>query len=163
MDVSTLRSVTEELATILSEVTHGDLGQPTPCGSWDIGDLYLHLIAQNFDVAAAITGGAVVRDLRAGPSERDALGASVNHYGGGYEEAYRFTAQLMTDGFAVLADHDTRRWAGQPMPVGTLYELQLCNTVRHTRDLAHAMGFDYEPAEHLSRRALRTRGCCTHT
>ena len=54
MDVSTLHAATETLAEFLSEVTQGDLRQSTPVPAWDVGDLYLHLIGRNSDIAAAV-------------------------------------------------------------------------------------------------------------
>ena len=52
MDVSMLHTMTENLAEWLSEVTQGDLRQPTPVPAWDVGDLYLHLIDRNIVIAA---------------------------------------------------------------------------------------------------------------
>lgn len=48
VEVSTLHSVTEDLAGYLSEVTQGDLRSPTHLAGCDIGDLYVDLLNGTF-------------------------------------------------------------------------------------------------------------------
>ncbi len=55
MDISALHTATENLAEWLSEVTQGDLGQPTPVPDQDVGDLYLHLIERNTSITSVLT------------------------------------------------------------------------------------------------------------
>lgn len=159
MDISTLHAVTEELAALLSEVTHGDLGHRTPCASRDVGDLYLHLIDQNIRVAAAIASETVSRGHQTDPTDRAALGTSLDFYRGGLEVGYRQTAQIMENAFAsVTASTRLCRMDGlhEDVEVVALYEMQVSNSVIHTWDIAQALGFSYQPAPEVAWRILRT-------
>lgn len=159
MDISTLHAVTEELAALLSEVTHGDLGHRTPCASRDVGDLYLHLMDQNIRVAAAIASEPVSRSHRTDQTDRAALGTSLDFYGGGLEVGYRQTAQIMENAFAsVTTSNRLCRMDGlhEDVEVAALYEMQVSNSVIHTWDMAQALGFSYQPAPDVAWRILRT-------
>jgi uncharacterized protein (TIGR03086 family) len=43
-------------AEIVSHVTTGDLGQPTPCAAWNLGELLAHMTVQHYGFAAAARG-----------------------------------------------------------------------------------------------------------
>ncbi|WP_280368651.1 maleylpyruvate isomerase family mycothiol-dependent enzyme [Nocardia wallacei] len=152
MDVSTLYTVTEELAAYLSEVTQADLNCATPVPGRDIGDLYVHLIDQNNAVARALaneTGGQRESISRA------TLDASVNVYGGGFEGLYRRTAQDVRAAFASLRPAGQRySFNGAEADAETLYEGQIRDAVLHTWDLAHALGLPYRPHSELALRVL---------
>jgi uncharacterized protein (TIGR03083 family) len=158
MDTSTLHTATEELAALLSEVTQGDLEHRTPWASRDVGDLYLHLIDQNLRVAAAIASETVSPSHRTDPKDRKALGASLDFYGGGLDVGYRQTAQLTENAFAsVTVSNRLCRMDGfdEEVEVAALYEMQICNAVIHTWDIAQAMGFSYQPASDVAWRVLK--------
>ncbi|MCC8928836.1 maleylpyruvate isomerase family mycothiol-dependent enzyme [Rhodococcus sp. I2R] len=158
MDVSTLHAATETLAEFLSEVTQGDLRQSTPVPAWDVGDLYLHLIGRNSDIAAAVAQESVVLDpLRADAIARSDLDASANLYGGGFEERYRQAARRMEYAFASVSDAELRiNMDDVDVTVGAVYENQVNETVLHTWDLASAMGFSYQPASDVARRIVES-------
>ncbi|MGQ4616903.1 maleylpyruvate isomerase family mycothiol-dependent enzyme [Nocardia sp. R7R-8] len=158
MDVSVLHSLTEDFAAFLSEVTHSDLSSPVPYSTCDIGDLYLHLVDQHHNLAAAL--GARPIPQPPGPHDRQALDARVDPYGGvGLEAGYRRSAQLMENAFAATTDM-SRRYQVPGFPaaadIATLYEEQIRNTVIHTWDIAQALGFSYQPACDVALRILRT-------
>lgn len=146
MDTSVLRMVTEDLAILLSEVTVGDLGQPTLSAGRDLGDLYLHLIEQNAIVAAAISGESRGR-LSPGPTDRASLVTSANLYGGGFEEDYRRTAQTVADLFAGIEGNRPIIDNGNPVDPFVLLHRHIENTVRHTLAISRALGLPHEPTE----------------
>lgn len=155
MDVSVLHAATECLAEYLSEVTQGDLGQSTPVPGRDIGDLYLHLIDRNITVTAALMPESA--PSQAGATSRSSLDASVNVYGGGFEERYRRTALQVEDAFGSVSAADVRcRIDGVEMEAGAMYDQQVSETVIHTWDLAHAMGLTFHPPLQVALRILKT-------
>lgn len=159
MDTSTLRAVTEELAALLSEVTHGDLGRRVPGAFRDVGDLCLHLVDQNIRVAAAIAGEMAWPSHRTDPMDRATLAASLDFYGGGLEAEYRQTAQFMVSAFAsVTAGSRLCRMDGlyDDVEVAELYEIQVSSSVVHAWDIAQALGFSYQPAPDVASRTLRS-------
>lgn len=152
MDVSVLHTATEDLASFLSEATVGDLGCFTPCQGWDLRRLYQHLIDENVRVALAVAVGSVAPQWSPGPHRTDLL-ASADAHGGGLDREYLVTARLMKDAFASITDADrSRHDTGSPgeHDLDALYEMQICNTVIHTWDLAQALGFPYEPDPHVA-------------
>ncbi|ONM49902.1 maleylpyruvate isomerase N-terminal domain-containing protein [Nocardia donostiensis] len=161
MDVLLLHTLTEDLASFLSEVTLGDLGCPVPCSARDVGDLYLHLVDQNVSVATAITGEVDPRGRQVDPMDPTSLGALDRRYHGsaGLEVGYRWTARLMENAFASVTDTSRRcrvAAVGADVDVARLYEEQIRNTVIHTWDIAQALGLPYQPAPGVIRRVLWT-------
>ena len=157
MDVSTLYTVTEELAAYLSEVTAGDLKRATPVPGRDIGDLYVHLIDQNAAVAGGLENGVAARDRQRDAMSRTTLAASVNLYGGGFEVLYRRTAEDVRAAFGSVRSADQRYSInGAEIDAQTLYERQIRDAVLHTWDLAYALELPYRPEAELALRILRT-------
>ncbi|WP_280398838.1 maleylpyruvate isomerase family mycothiol-dependent enzyme [Nocardia carnea] len=153
MDVSALHAVTEDLAAHLSEVTQGDLGHPTSHASWDIGDLYLHLIENNLRIAEVVAGEPPARQAVA--PDRGTLANSLNLYGGGLEGDYRRTARHMEAAFAAVLTGDTlRRIDGAEVDIATLYEQQISSAVVHTWDIAQVLGLPYQPPADITLRVL---------
>ncbi|MBF6332987.1 maleylpyruvate isomerase family mycothiol-dependent enzyme [Nocardia transvalensis] len=156
-----LHTLTEDLASFLSEVTQGDLRCPVPCSTRDVGDLYLHLVDQNISVATAIAGEAIPRGQGVGPMDRASLDASMDYYygGAGLEVGYRRTARLMENAFTSVTDMSrlcrVQGFRGE-VDVATLYEEQIRNAVIHTWDIAQALGLPYQPAPDVTQRVLRT-------
>ncbi|MCU1645451.1 MAG: hypothetical protein JWN03_5726 [Nocardia sp.] len=156
-----LHTLTEDLASFLSEVTQDALGCPVPHSARDVGELCLHLIDQNIDVATAVAGEKVAYRQWAGSLDRASLDTSVDYYygGAGLEVGYRRTAGLMENSFASVTDMSRlRRVKGfqEEVDIATLYEEQIRNTVIHTWDVAQALGFSYQPAPGVTQRILRT-------
>ncbi|MDZ7912899.1 MAG: maleylpyruvate isomerase family mycothiol-dependent enzyme, partial [Rhodococcus sp. (in: high G+C Gram-positive bacteria)] len=158
MDVNALHTATEILAEYLSEVTHGDLGQATPANSWDIGDLYIHLIEENISIARGLADEPVHKKVsKADKVTRSDLEAAAHLYGGGYEERYRRTSRALENAFAAVADRESLHSIdGITRTAHAWYDRQVNNTVIHTWDMTQAMGFTYHPSPDVALRVLRT-------
>lgn len=159
MDVSTLHTVTGDLAEYLSEVTESDLRRPVSGSAGDLGDLYLRIVDDTLNTAEPITGQPTPI-LRANRPDRSSLGAVVDNYGGcGLESRYRQSARLMEDAFRTAPSVTTqpRHMPGvrDPADVGSRYETQITATVIHIWDVAHVLGLPYRPTPELAQRALR--------
>lgn len=153
MDVSMLHTVTEDLAGWLSEITQGDLGQPTPVPARDVGDLYLHIIDRNLVVAAGLTHQPVHVPVQGHALRRPTLDTSVDLYGGGFERLYRRTARQTEDGFASVSSAESRYCIdGVDLDACAVYDKHVSDTVIHTWDLTQAMGFDYRPSAEVAQR-----------
>jgi len=157
MDVSALHTLTEEFAAYLSEVTAGDLSAPTPCEGWDVGHLYRHMIEENVHFGLAASGADhVPADVESLRSVAASASAALPPYA--LETSYRRTSSFMGDAFARVADAEgLRRVPGVPgeRTVHDLYEMQLCDTLIHTWDLAHALGLGYDPEPEIAGVVLR--------
>lgn len=156
-----LHTLTEDLASFLSEVTQSDLGCPIPGSARDVGDLYLHLVDQNISVATAIAGEAIPRGQWVRSMDRASLDACVDYYygGAGLEVGYRRTAHLVENAFASVTDTNRLcrvKWSREEVDVATLYEEQIGNTVLYTWDIAQSLGLPYQPAPDVTQRILRT-------
>lgn len=154
-----LHTLTEDFAAFLSEVTHSDLDRPVPSSTRDVGDLYLHMLDQHHNLAAALGGQPIPQPP--GPHNHQGLNANVDpHYGSiGLEGGYRHSAQLVEHAFTATTDTSRRcQVAGFPAAadIAALYEEQIRNTVIHTWDLAQALGFAYQPGDEVAQRVLRT-------
>ncbi|MFE6971415.1 TIGR03086 family metal-binding protein [Isoptericola sp. NPDC057653] len=155
MDTSALHTATEAFAALASEVTPGDLAASTPCEGWDVADLYRHVVTENIHFGQAVAGteGASSDPLRLPALDR------VGPAWPGLETSYRRTADLMERAFAAATDATQRRAVpGVPgeRTVEDLYEMQLCDTVIHTWDLARALDLGYDDVDAtLAQRVLR--------
>lgn len=153
MDTTALRTVTETFASYLSEVTPGDLTAATPCAGWDIDDLYRHVLEENVRFGRAVVSAG---DASPAPEAPGRVGITSVHRG--LDEDYRRTAAFMELAFAGVVDTTrTCRVPGVPgeRTVHDLYEMQLCDTLIHTWDLARATGFAYEPDPGIAQTVLR--------
>jgi uncharacterized protein (TIGR03086 family) len=57
---------------LVSRVTPADLARPTPCGTWNLGELLAHMIVQHHGFAASARGGATdLADWQPGPPPAD--------------------------------------------------------------------------------------------
>jgi uncharacterized protein (TIGR03086 family) len=152
-----LRTVTEEFASYLSEVTDGDLRFPTPCTGWTMGDLCQHAVEENGKFGHAVSGLPVPRDATAEYWSGGELKGS-RMLGGGFEVVYRASARYMESAFGRVDDPaQARQLAGVPglRPVAEILEMQVADTLIHTWDLARSLGFPYSPREDIAELALR--------
>lgn len=153
IDVSTLHVLTEDLAALLSEVTQPDLSQLTPGYAGDLGELYVHLLEQNLDVAAAVAGRAI-------PLNQFLVTPAVDPHGGcGLESGYRATARITEDAFANATDVTRPRQVNgitDAVDVVTLYGAQISNTVIRTWDVAQVLGLPYRPDPAVTQQILQT-------
>lgn len=155
MDVSPLHTAAEELAAHLSEMTSGDLKQPTPVPGIDLGALYLHLIDQNAVLAAALVNAPTPQRQQSDPSVRASLPGAANLSGGGFETRYRRTAHILEDAFAAIASaEEVHRIDGVDLTARAIYDQQVSDTVIHTYDVASTLGMDYRPPADIASRVL---------
>jgi uncharacterized protein (TIGR03086 family) len=157
MNIVTMHVVTEDFASHLSEVTDGDLKQPTPCAGWTVGDLYRHVVEENTKFGHSVSGIPV--PFAATTDFRDAAGnVPALRMGGGFDEIYRESARYMEHGFAAIDDPEQlRQVAGVPgeRQVAELFEMQIADTLIHTWDLARAVEIDYTPRPEIADLVLR--------
>jgi uncharacterized protein (TIGR03086 family) len=157
MNTVMLRTVTEDFAAYLSEVTDGDLHAPTPCAGWTIKDLYYHVVEENGKFGHAVSGLPVPRDATAEYLGSAQL-AGNRLLGGGYEVIYRASARYMASAFDEVADPaQAYRLDGVPgpRPVAEMLEMQIADTLIHTWDLAKSLQLPYAPPEDVAELALR--------
>jgi uncharacterized protein (TIGR03086 family) len=157
MNTAMLRTVTNEFASYLSEVTEGDLSLPTPCTGWTVGALYRHVVEENCKFGHAVSGLPVPPDAKAEFRDSPAFAGS-RLYGGGFEEIYRASARYMDSAFAGVGDPDeTRQLDGVPgpRPISEILQMQVTDTLIHTWDLAVSLDFPYSPPEDIAELVLR--------
>lgn len=157
MDISTLHTLTEDLAAFLSEATHGDLHLPVPSISGDLGDLYVHLVERNERLVITLTDRAVADDRRSEPTRRADLEAVADPCGDcGLDAGYRRSALLVENAF--VSAHQREQYQGRAghVELATVYEAQISNTVLHTWDIAQALGLAYQPSPDIARQVLRS-------
>lgn len=157
MNTVMLRTVTEELASYLSEVTDGDLSFPTPCTGWTIGDLYQHVVEENGTFGHAVSGLPVPRDATVEYRSGEELKSS-RMLGEGFEVVYRASARYMESAFDRVDDPaQACQLEGVPglCPVAEALKMQVADTLIHTWDLARSLGFPYSPQEDIAELVLR--------
>ncbi|WP_067568827.1 hypothetical protein [Nocardia acidivorans] len=161
MDVSVLHSLTEDLASYLSEVTRGDLGCMAPSSARDVRGVYRHLIDRSIAVATAIAAEPISGGQWGGMLDGTSPEAAADPYYGsaGLEVGYRYAAGLVEVAFSSITDPTRRcRVPGleSEIDIATLYEEYIGDVVIHTWDLACALGLTYEPPSDIARRVLRS-------
>ncbi|MFT3852277.1 MAG: TIGR03086 family metal-binding protein [Ilumatobacteraceae bacterium] len=129
------RSSIAAASTYVARVTDDDLGRPTPCSAWNLGQLLDHMVSQHLGFAAVVRDGAAEPDAyRPVPFTLAAWQASVDSlldaFAGADLQARVVEVEL----------HPTL-----PLPIGVLVGAQLLDTVVHTWDIAATLGDTYEP------------------
>lgn len=118
-----LATAVDQAAEVIAAVRDDQLGDPTPCSEWDVGQLVAHL---------AVGAGLLLEQARGGQPDWSAVPARVD------DAASTFRA----NGAALLA---------HLRDVGADADWQLAELAVHTWDLATATGqapdLDPEPAE----------------
>ena len=132
------RSALDAADDVVRRVGADDLGRPTPCGPWTLGDLLAHMVGQHLGFAAAARNGD------APPSAYAPVPWSP--------ESWRRSVADLRAGFDA-ADADARVVAVElspdPLPLAFAVGAQLVDTVVHTWDVAQALGTWHEPAPEL--------------
>lgn len=148
MDTTLLKSISDDLAGFLSEVTEGDLGQPLAAGAGTIGDLYLRVIDQNLHVARLL---ASTRPDGPGPADATvspaALSTPADGHGAGYDLAYRRTSAQVLGALEARVATDLVE-PGPSTVAATVGELSATITAVTQGDavlLAASLGLPYEP------------------
>jgi uncharacterized protein (TIGR03086 family) len=153
MHTDDLRSADEwavrtSVATV-RRVTRDDLGRPTPCSAWTLGDLLAHMTAQHRGFAAAARGdGAELEHWRIRPLDEDPA------------EAY---AEVAEDVLAAFADPDVLERAfalpefgpGATFPAAQAIGFHFIDYVVHTWDVARSLDLPFELRDDLAGEALR--------
>jgi uncharacterized protein (TIGR03086 family) len=136
-ELAELHAVALELAGgQVSALRPDDLGRPTPCAGWSLGDLLAHMIGQHLGFAQAVReSDAPAGAYRPVPFDLEAWNRSV----GELRDAF---AEADVDASAVAVE-----LAPTPLPIGTLVAAQLLDTVVHTWDIAESVGVDFRPPE----------------
>ena len=133
------RSALHAADELIRRVSEEDLSRPTPCGSWNLGDLLAHMIGQHLGFAAAVRDGDAPRSAyQPIPYDRErweeSVTAVVEAFGGADLSANAVVVEL----------------APTPLPVALLAHAQLLDTVVHTWDVAQALGIEYLPTAELA-------------
>jgi uncharacterized protein (TIGR03086 family) len=122
-----LRHTQSIAATVLAKVDAGQLSSPTPCASWNVGQLIDHLIGAQHWAAAGISGR---------PSE-SADGASAGDFSAAYAAAAEAAASAFEEEGAL--ERTVNPGFGD-MPATALLGLAIVDTFTHAWDLAKATG-----------------------
>ena len=124
---------------LVSQVTPDDLGRPTPCSQWTLGELLAHMTVQHRGFAAAAAGrGADPRVWQPGSPAADPVG--------GYAEA----AEAVLAAFAEEGAAD-RQFALPEIAAGTTFPgrqamgFHFVDYVVHGWDVARSLGAGFEP------------------
>ena len=124
---------------LVSRVTPDDLGRPTPCSQWSLGELLAHMTVQHRGFAAAAAGrGADPRVWQAGSPVTDPVG--------GYAEA----AAAVLAAFAGEGAGD-RQFTLPEIAVGITFPgrqamaFHFVDYVVHGWDVARSLGAGFEP------------------
>jgi uncharacterized protein (TIGR03086 family) len=116
---------------VVARVTDGDLGRPTPCAGWTVGDLLAHMTAQHYGFAAASTGDGDLAHWGTRPA-------------GDAVEGYRRSARHVLDAFAAEGVLGRRfplpEVGARPFSARLAVGFHLVDYVVHSWDVARALG-----------------------
>ncbi len=143
------RRAVQASVEVVSQVNHGDLGRPTPCSQWSLGELLAHMTVQHRGFAAAAAGrGADPAVWQAGPPAADPVGA------------YAAAADAVIAAFATGGAAD-RRFAlpeiatAMTFPGRQAMAFHLVDYVVHGWDVARCLGVGFEPDPEVLAVALK--------
>jgi uncharacterized protein (TIGR03086 family) len=121
-------------AGIVAAVQVADLGRPTPCGGWDLGELLAHMIGQNYGFAEAAAGNGgdldVFADRQVGPDPAGQYAASA----GRAIEAFGAPGVLERDLEVAVVR------GGVTLPGSAVIGFHLVDYVVHGWDVAKTLG-----------------------
>jgi uncharacterized protein (TIGR03086 family) len=143
------RRAVQASVEVVSRVTAGDLGRPTPCSQWSLGELLAHMTAQHHGFAAAAAGGgADLAVWQAGPAAADPVGAYA-------EAADAVLAAFAEDGAVdrqfALPEISTE----MTFPGRQAMAFHLVDYVAHGWDVARSLGTGFEPDPEVLAVALK--------
>ncbi|MFI6345313.1 TIGR03086 family metal-binding protein [Streptomyces sp. NPDC050560] len=118
-------------------ITQADLGRPTPCEGWTLGDLLAHMTTQHLGFAAAAAGGA-----------RDLADWAVRPLGADPAAAYESAAAAVVRAFAAVRPGAgglalPEIAPGVPFPPEQAIGFHFLDYVVHTWDLTESLGAAY--------------------
>jgi uncharacterized protein (TIGR03086 family) len=141
------RAVTASME-VVSHVTAGDLGRPTPCSEWILGDLLAHMTAQHLGFAAAAAGNGA-----------DLAAWKVAPLGGEPVLEYAAAAEAVIAAFAEPGVLERRFqlpeiMPGMAFPAAQAISFHFIDYVVHGWDVARALGIGYELDADMAEAAL---------
>jgi uncharacterized protein (TIGR03086 family) len=143
------RRAVQASVEVVSQVDPGDLGRPTPCSQWSLGELLAHMTVQHRGFAAAAAGrGADLAVWQAGPPAADPVGA------------YAAAADAVIAAFAAGGVAD-RQFAlpeiatAMTFPGRQAMAFHLVDYVAHGWDVARCLGAGFEPDPEVLAVALK--------
>lgn len=149
LDAKAVRAAVEATA----KATVQDLGRPTPCSEWTLGDLLAHMTAQHRGFAAAARGRGGDREAwQVRPLGGDAVAAhaeAAEQVIAAFAEEGVLGREFMLAGFGPL---------GTAFPASTAISFHFIDYVVHGWDVARALGSGYDLDPELLAPALRVAG-----
>lgn len=133
---------------VVAKVTAADLGLPTPCAQWTLGELLAHMTVQHEGFAAAAAGqGADLATWQVRPAAAD----PVAEYSGAAEAVIAAFAEpgVLERSFAL-----PEIFAGFEFPAAQAISFHFIDYVVHGWDVARALGQPYELDADLAAAAL---------
>lgn len=122
------RRSSEYAAAVIANVKADQLGDPTPCSDWNVGELLGHIVGGNHFFAASARGEA--------PPEGDPLGDDP-------AGAYRDSAAEVLEAFSAPGVYDTIvPTPNGDLPGAVLYGIAASEQLIHGWDIAKATGQD---------------------
>ncbi|WP_214414455.1 TIGR03086 family metal-binding protein [Sphaerisporangium fuscum] len=141
MDIRELdRRVVRMSADIVAKATPEDLGRPTPCEGWTLGDLLAHMTVQHHGFAAAAEGdGADPAVWRVEPLGADAVPAYL-------KAAERVTAAFAVEG-VLERRFDLAEFGdgGMTFPAPQAIGFHFIDYLVHGWDVARALDVPFSP------------------
>jgi uncharacterized protein (TIGR03086 family) len=118
---------------VVNQVTPDQLGIPTPCTEWDLGQLLAHMAGQNHGFAASARG-----------EREDASVFAPRSVAGDPAGLHAASAADLADAFAAEGFERRELWLpeirdGGPFPVQTAVGFHLVDSVAHAWDVARAI------------------------
>jgi uncharacterized protein (TIGR03086 family) len=127
---------------VLANVTHDQLGQPTPCASWDVAELINHIVGGQHFFAAGLSGEP--------PS-----GEQPDFAAGDFVAAFDDASSTCLAGFqAEGAMEKMYKLPFGEMPGAAFMGLACTDTFQHAWDLAKATGQETDLAPELAETLL---------
>ncbi|MEU0881407.1 TIGR03086 family metal-binding protein [Lentzea sp. NPDC005914] len=141
------RAVVQDSVTIVSKVQADDLGRPTPCAEWTLGDLLAHMTVQHRGFAAAARGrGSDLATWQVQPFDR------VADYADAAEDVLTaFAEPGVPDRVFELPEFQPVSRFPAAMAIG----FHLIDYVVHGWDVARSLGLDYQLPPDVAATALR--------
>jgi uncharacterized protein (TIGR03086 family) len=132
--------------TMVAKAAPADLGRPTPCSAWTLGDLLAHMTAQHRGFAAAARGdGADLARWRVRPLGEDAYADAA----GDVLEAFA-ERDVLERTFAL-----PEFGAGATFPGAQAIGFHFIDYVVHTWDVARSLDLPFDLPDDLADDALR--------
>jgi uncharacterized protein (TIGR03086 family) len=142
------RRAVQASVEVVSRVTAEDLGRPTPCSPWSLGELLAHMTVQHRGFAAAAAGrGADPGVWQAGPAAADPVAAYA-------EAADAVLAAFAEDGAVDRPFALPEIATAMTFPGRQAMAFHLVDYVVHGWDVARSLGTGFDPGPQVLAVAL---------